>query len=194
MKKLIILSTLMIITGCATDYPCGEPRAGRCSSVSDNIQKSNQPVTNPEDLPINPYENCANGKCTVKNSSNTGFSQYPQLPANGSPLVSTPSMMRVWIAPYIDTDNIYHEQNYQYMLVDRGRWLYGTNKVFGRNGTNLGTNTTLVQDTNSVVSNNTNSTSNTAQQANQNTANATPALNYLKQQDQATISSMGIGK
>lgn len=199
MKILVIISTILLLTGCATDYPCGEPRAGRCSSVSDNIQKSTQPVVNPEDLPINPYENCSSGKCgSNTNLSNiNGFSKYPKIPSNGSPLVSTPTMMRMWIAPYVDVDNIYHEQNYQYMLVDRGHWLNGANSFFGRSDGYSQNKTTLIQDTNDVVQNSGQSGSqqnNNQTTTSNGTANNTPALNFLKQQDQATVTSMGMGK
>jgi hypothetical protein len=194
-KKIIYVTCLVAITACATDYPCGEPRAGRCSSVSNNIQTSYQPVVNPEDLPINPHEGCNSGSCTSKNQANSGVAKYPTIPGNGSPLVSTPSMMRVWVAPYIDSDNIFHEQNYQYLLVDRGRWLYGSNSVFGRVFSNNQVSTVLIQDSNaanndnSAVSNNVNKA---ATQVNPN--NNTPALNFLKQQDQASVSSMGLSK
>lgn len=211
MKNLIILFILsLFMVACATDYPCGEPRTGRCSSISENYERSNQPIINPEDKPINPHENCQSGNCgnnsnngSTGNSSGSWFSSsnkdrksnlYPQIPANGSPLVSTPSMMRVWISPYVDADNIYHDQGYQYMLVDRGHWLFGANDLFGRSKSFKQLTTTLYQDSNPSAEDRSNDTPQKTGNNGVNNANTTPALNYLKQQDQSSVSSLGLGK
>ena len=157
MKKLaihsIILTSIALLSSCASDYPCGEPRSGRCSNMTQNFQNAQGKIVNPEDLPVNgKYAGCSSSGCGSSNS-NSGYSLspnsgFPQAYANGSPLISTPSMMRVWYSPYIDSDNIFHDQSYQYMITDRGHWLAGTNKVFGRNSNGYLNNTVLVQSSN----------------------------------------------
>lgn len=128
LKVLIIMST--IISGCASNYPCGEPSSGKCMSVSQNYDRSYSSYTNPEDLPAQ-----TGGTSRVTgNDSNTSpvkmkFSNYAQVPVNGAPLLSTPKMLRVWLTPYTDADNIYHDQSYEYIVVDRGRWNYNNNKL-----------------------------------------------------------------
>jgi type IV conjugative transfer system lipoprotein TraV len=206
MKKILTLSTfIVLLSGCATDYPCGEPRIGKCSNVTMNYNASLQGVVNPDDLPVNGSTNPSCGlrcKSLKANKSITEYvqkSKYPQIPENGSPLLSTPSMMRVWYTPYIDSDNIYHDQEYQYMVVDRGHWLYGSNSIYGRNSPTLtGATTKLIQSTNdNVIQDNPNQDQNahkTAQASIANQPNNTPALDFLRQQDVGTTTSMGLGK
>jgi type IV conjugative transfer system lipoprotein TraV len=207
MKKILSISILLfLLTACASDYPCGEPRTGKCSNVTMNYDASMQGVVNPDDLPINGSSapGCGNGVCKPSkvNQTISKYSQdskYPQVPANGSPLLSSPDMMRVWYSPYVDSDNIYHDQEYQYMIIDRGHWLYGSNAAFGRNVPNLSGNTTkLIQSTNDSL----NSDNQGADQAAQNVTKMsslnqpsnTPALDFLKQQESMTTSNMGLGK
>lgn len=204
MKNTIKSSLLVILviglSSCASDYPCGEPRAGRCSSMTQNYQNAQHNIVNPEDLPVNgSYSGCTSGGCgSGSSASNSSYSlnpnrNFPQAYANGSPLISTPSMMRVWYGPYIDSDNVFHDQEYQYMITDRGHWLAGTNKVFGRNLNGYASTTTLVQSTNdgSTDATTVNQPQNpksaamgTAQQGANSTnslANSnSPALNFLK--------------
>ena len=207
MKKLLsILVTASLLSACATDYPCGEPRTGKCSNVTMNYNASMQGVVNPDDLPINgsTAPNCGSSACKASKANQiiTKYAQdnkYPQIPVNGSPLLSTPNMMRVWYAPYVDSDNIYHDQEYQYMIIDRGHWLYGSNSAFGRNTPNLSSNTTrLIQSTNDGTSLDTQTPDQAAQNvakiSSTNQPSNTPALDFLKQQESVTTANMGLGK
>jgi hypothetical protein len=130
MKKYIIkiqvILVILFINGCASTYPCGEPDAGKCSSVTSNYDKSFNDYTNMDDLPqSNSLFSSEDGKSTKKMK----FEKYSQTPSNGSPLVSQPTMMRVWLTAYTDNDNIFHEQSYEYMLTDKGHWIYGNNSM-----------------------------------------------------------------
>lgn len=209
MKKILLPIICLFAVSCASDYPCGEPRSGRCQSMTQSYNNSLTPVTNPEDLPVNGnYASCSGGSC--KSASNdpsktlAAFSmnaKYPQAYSNGSPLISTPNMMRVWYAPYVDSDNIFHDQEYQYMIVDRGHWLFGSNTVFGKTMSEYSNTTTLIQSSNPVDQTSQPNTSNkaldTAQQgANQVNQSSTPALNMFKnlpQSDVQITNSMGLG-
>ena len=206
MKKLFLILPIFLVS-CATDYPCGEPRTGKCSNVTMNYEASLHGVTNPDDLPVDGSTsstcssgNCGGGNIYTKKTMNYSNSGYPQIPANDSPLVSTPAIMRVWYSPYVDSDNIYHDQEYQYMLVDRGRWIFGANSIFGRDvDSYMSKTTTLVQSTNDsyMVMPDTNQTANankTARASANNQSNDTPALDFLKQQGTNNITSMGLGK
>lgn len=149
MKKtyIAILSSLTLISCASAPYPCGEPGAGNCKSVTSNYDRSFGNYTNPDDMPSNdalspdgidrtqyskksPQAQSATGSSSGSNKTNyfTSARQYGQVPANGSPLLSTPKMMRVWITPYTDNDNIYHDQYYEYMIVDRGTWNFNNNQ------------------------------------------------------------------
>lgn len=196
MRVIILLLILLInLISCASDYPCGEPRSGRCSSVTQNYNNSMHNVVNPEDLPLeNKRMGCKAGECSLSSHrANSNINKmindnrYPQVPENGSPLVSTPSMLRVWYAPYVDNDNIYHDQEYQYMIVDKGHWIYGSNSVYGRGASGVDTPATKL-----IQSENLNNKFNTEEEKPQqnSTFNNTPALNFLKQQNNANASPL----
>lgn len=127
-----IITTLVasaVLVGCAmNDYPCGEPNQGTCSSVSQHDKKSYTDYKNPDDLAANASNS---GSATGGNSSpvKMNFKTYTQIPGDGAPLLSAPKMVRVWFTPYTDVDNIYHDQAYEYMIVDRGRWNYSNNRL-----------------------------------------------------------------
>ena len=46
-------------------------------------------------------------------------------PAAGTPLLSPPKVLRLWLAPWVDEDGDLHDQAYLYVLWHRGEWLIG---------------------------------------------------------------------
>ncbi len=121
--NMVVMILIISLNGCASSYPCGEPNAGTCSSVSENFQQSFNDYKNSDDLSKD------NGSLfgTAKPAKIFKFAQYKQIPENGAPLISQPTMIRLWLTPYTDSDNIYHEQGYEFILTDKGHWLYGNN-------------------------------------------------------------------
>lgn len=134
--RVIIVATLfsLICTACAS-YPCGEPTTGVCSPVSQNYKDSFSDYTNADDLPRDGSSSTSSKHKNVPVAFH--FSKYFQVPANNSPLVSQPTMMRVWLTPYTDNDNVYHDQSYEYILTDKGHWLYANNFKTNYNLTNV---------------------------------------------------------
>lgn len=47
---------------------------------------------------------------------------------SGMPIRSAPRMLRVWFAPWEDTDGDLHDQSYVYLPIDAGRWLIEHNR------------------------------------------------------------------
>ena len=47
---------------------------------------------------------------------------------SGMPIRSAPLVLRVWFAPWEDTDGDLHDQSYVYLPVDSGRWLIEHNR------------------------------------------------------------------
>lgn len=47
---------------------------------------------------------------------------------SGTPIRSAPKVLRVWIAPWEDTDGDLHDQSYVYLTIDQGRWLIDHNR------------------------------------------------------------------
>jgi len=127
MQKLLTSLIIIFISGCASSYPCGEPNNGTCKSVTENYNNSFNDYTNPDDLPKDSSWFSSSNKSDSK-PVQLKFQKYVQSPSDGSPLISKPTMLRVWLTPYTDNDNIFHEQSYEYMITDKGHWLYADNK------------------------------------------------------------------
>ncbi len=130
MHKILLPILILALSSCATDYPCGEPGKGSCRSVAANDKLSYSNYTNPDDVGAT----SSFGGSSDSKPLPVSFKHYSQLPSNGSPLLSTPKMLRVWLTPYTDADNIYHDQGYEYMIVDKGRWNYSNNKILNSTG------------------------------------------------------------
>jgi conjugal transfer pilus assembly protein TraV len=47
---------------------------------------------------------------------------------SGTPIRSAPRLLRVWFAPWEDSDGDLHDQSYVYLPVDTGRWLIEHNR------------------------------------------------------------------
>ncbi len=134
-KHLMVVATLGLITGCASTYPCGEPTSGKCLSVSDNYQRSYTNYTNPDDLDTpGMFSSSSSSSSPQSDPVKMNFKKYSQIPADGAPLLSTPKIIRIWLTPYTDNDNIYHDQSYEYVIVDRGRWNYSNNRLLSDDG------------------------------------------------------------
>ena len=127
-KPLIAITLIGLLSSCASSYPCGEPTSGKCLSMSENYKRSYTNYTNPDDLD-NPGMFGSSGGSSKSDPVKMHFSKYSQLPADGAPLLSTPKMIRIWLTPYTDNDNIYHDQSYEYVIVDKGRWNYSNNHL-----------------------------------------------------------------
>lgn len=46
-------------------------------------------------------------------------------PAAGTPLLSPPRVLRLWLAPWVDEDGDLHDQAYLYVMWHRGAWQLG---------------------------------------------------------------------
>jgi conjugal transfer pilus assembly protein TraV len=46
-------------------------------------------------------------------------------PAAGTPLLSLPRVLRLWLAPWVDEDGDLHDQAYLYVMWHRGEWQLG---------------------------------------------------------------------
>jgi conjugal transfer pilus assembly protein TraV len=45
-----------------------------------------------------------------------------EAPSSGDPIRSQPKIMRIWIAPWEDSEGDLHDQSYIYVVADYGRW------------------------------------------------------------------------
>jgi len=52
-----------------------------------------------------------------------------ETPQSGQPIRSAPKVLRVWMAPFQDTDSDLHDQRYLFVTVHTGKWLIEANQV-----------------------------------------------------------------
>ncbi len=45
-----------------------------------------------------------------------------EAPTTGAPVLSVPTVLRVWIAPWEDNRNVLHDQSFLYAVADPGHW------------------------------------------------------------------------
>lgn len=133
MKALSLMcgmGALLALTGCAsmsgldakTEFACKAPDGILCESMSGiyaNAQARNLPGQR-----VN-----ARGEAPVELSQAKGGSNVMTKPIySGTPIRSAPRLLRVWFAPWEDTDGDLHDQSYVYLPVDSGRWLIEHNR------------------------------------------------------------------
>jgi conjugal transfer pilus assembly protein TraV len=111
------------LTGCAgtltglegeSKFACKAPDGVTCSSLSGiyaNAVANNLPALRKE----RKGEHVATSQS--KDSVITG-----QAASSGDPLRIQPTVLRIWIAPWEDTDGDLHDQSYLYVVANAGRW------------------------------------------------------------------------
>lgn len=130
-------ATLMVVAslaGCGstmsgldakTDFACKAPEGVRCQSMAGvhaNAMAAALPGQQTSQLPgqqAGPV-----GVSSVPStalSAGTGLLTMPI--QSGTPLRSAPQILRVWFAPWEDSDGNLHDQSYVYLPVDSGRWV-----------------------------------------------------------------------
>jgi conjugal transfer pilus assembly protein TraV len=111
------------LSGCAvsglansTDkFGCKAPDGVACTSVSGiyaNAAQDNLPSLRSYRKEVVP---------TTKALAGTQLPLPVALP--GVPLRSQSRTLRIWIAPWVDDENILHDQSFMYVVVDPGQWL-----------------------------------------------------------------------
>ena len=133
MKALALtfgIGAVVALSGCSSmsgfdaksEFACKSPDGILCESMSGiyaNAQAKNLPGQR-----VN-----ARGEAPVELSQAKGGSNVMTKPIySGTPIRSAPRLLRVWFAPWEDTDGDLHDQSYVYLPVDSGRWLIEHNR------------------------------------------------------------------
>lgn len=129
-----MLSTLTLVTlaaGCtnlsgldaSSNYSCPAPPGVVCKPMN-AVYRS--PVGDSSANPADPATAAAQGakspKAGAKSSGGT-LPATPYLADDKFPLRSQSKVLRVWAAPYADTDGDLHEEHRMYLQVDSGHWM-----------------------------------------------------------------------
>ena len=125
-KFVTAISVVATLAGCAStlsgvggtgSYACKAPQGVLCTSVAGvyaNSIENNLPSQRMERSPA----------ATATKSNPAARPAPTTAPAGeGTALRSSPRILRVWIAPWEDSDGDLHEQSILYVLIDTGRWL-----------------------------------------------------------------------
>jgi len=133
MKALALtfgIGAVVTLSGCSSmsgfdaksEFACKAPDGILCESMSGiyaNAQAKNLPGQR-----VN-----ARGEAPVELSQAKAGSNVMTKPIySGTPIRSAPRLLRVWFAPWEDTDGDLHDQSYVYLPVDSGRWLIEHNR------------------------------------------------------------------
>jgi conjugal transfer pilus assembly protein TraV len=156
LRLLPLIVSLAALGGCASgglsgiggssDYACAAPPGVSCMSVtgiSANAAKNNLPA-------LRARATDETGKSGEKPDGQKKDDDAPRLvaynasaptgaervspkgmdaPYSGAPLRTPPRVLRIWMAPFEDTDSDLHDQKYLYVTVHTGRWLLEANQV-----------------------------------------------------------------
>ncbi len=106
----------------ATDsYGCKAPEGVSCISVS-GIYANSSPggrLSRGQSAPAK----SPTGTPAIYGASSVALAQPAEPGAASNGIRSNPRLLRVWVAPWEDSDGDLHEDGYVHMLVDTGRWL-----------------------------------------------------------------------
>jgi conjugal transfer pilus assembly protein TraV len=118
-----------------SNFGCKAPDGVLCESMSGiyaNAEQNNLPgqrVHHGNDVSVS--ADSGTGAVTVAAAATaTGTDKVVMSkPLNsGTPLRSAPHVLRIWFAPWEDTDGDLHDQSYVYLTVDSGHWLVEHNR------------------------------------------------------------------
>lgn len=114
------LSAVLLASGCSTspNYACGSPQGGKCQSVSDSYL-----MALGKKLKGSVGEG-SKGMDAKAVEASAGVTQY--IP-EGVAIRSMPQVMRVWLAPWEDSNGVFHDQSYSYFVADAGEWTLRAN-------------------------------------------------------------------
>ena len=125
------------LSGSNSDFKCKAPEGVACTSVSGvyaNSVAGNIPGME-QSAPASKKDasDKASAQSTPDYASNTGvkgkFSPRAlTAPNSGDPIRIPPLVLRVWIAPWEDSDGDLHEQDYFYTVIANGRWMIEANR------------------------------------------------------------------
>lgn len=155
MKVLLALGLAsLVLSGCASnglagiggssEYSCAAPPGVSCMSITGlnaNADRKTLPAMRhrAEDERVDgkaleaKEAKAAEASYLAQRAPNTeGASVSPgamDAPYSGTPLRTPPRVLRIWLAPFEDTDADLHDQKYVYVTIHTGRWVLEANQI-----------------------------------------------------------------
>lgn len=126
MRKFVssIVAISATLTGCASmsglesesQFACKAPPGVTCSSLSGVYANA---IAN--NLPALRNENRDAQGAAEQDALTSRI--VGRAPSAGDPIRTPPRILRIWIAPWEDSDGDFHDQSYIYVVADFGRWV-----------------------------------------------------------------------
>lgn len=122
------------LSGSKSELACKAPDGVICTSVS-GIYANSLAEALPGQRQLKSQDQ-SSGETDSKDSREDALMPSPAYysprdlatPNSGDPIRMAPQVLRVWIAPWEDTDGDLHDQHYLYTVVHKGKWLIETNQ------------------------------------------------------------------
>jgi conjugal transfer pilus assembly protein TraV len=86
------------------------------NSLADNLPSQHSVASSSEDTPASSTSSSSAG-------SKDSIIRRAQIPGTGTAIRSAPRVLRLWVAPWEDSDGDLHDQFYVYLTIDPGRWV-----------------------------------------------------------------------
>ena len=114
------ISGCMSLSGfdASSSFSCKAPDGVLCESMSGiyaNAQQNN--------LPGQQSQHAMDFPASVDSAQDNDLLILTRPVSSGTPIRSAPKVLRIWLAPWEDSDGDLHDQSYLYMTVDTGHWL-----------------------------------------------------------------------
>ena len=138
--RLAVLLLLPALSACAnmagldgkSEFACKAPDGVVCTSVS-GVYANTLAGALPDRREGNTHQGKAPDPATEAKPKGPAdplkpYSAVPPAsaaPSAGTPLLSPPRVLRLWLAPWVDEDGDLHDQSYLYVLWHRGEWQLG---------------------------------------------------------------------
>ena len=133
-RRLAAAAVLPLVVGCSASgldakstFGCKAPDGVTCMSVT-GVYATSRANALPGQQPATPDRGAGSAPAPAPSQA-TGREQAAaasvargSAPTSGTPLRSPPRVLRIWIAPYEDSDGDLHDQSHVYVTVDPGAW------------------------------------------------------------------------
>ncbi len=117
--------------GVGANYSCPLPKGRSCKSVSevyDEVETGRTTVSSPEAVTKNKDAEKKKNKSSLFFHPSRSFVRQAEKRDNKQlsdakwPIYSAPKVLRLWIAPWQDSDGIFHSEKHIHLLTEKGTW------------------------------------------------------------------------
>ena len=116
---IFIAAIVILFSGCAgmnSDFACNGKSPQMCQPI-DNVNKVAEEGV---------FTNNSNNNVVINNTQyeNVSLSGYTlPTPQPGEPIRYGESVQKIWIAPFEDSHDNYHESSYLYTVINKSHWV-----------------------------------------------------------------------